>query len=81
MTENTKLNFLLVDDGELGGGMYLASAYNQEIYVQEAKPEDLVKFNDKIQSKLILCKYLFFTGKTKNEINSENFFMDYEDSL
>ena len=84
MKENTKLNFLLVDDGELGGGMYLASAYtnfinwqnnfiniilhntgqdsilssylyqiNQEIYVQEAKSEDLVKFNDKIQMKLI----------------------------
>jgi len=84
MTENTKLNFLLVDDGELGGGMYLAAAYsnfinwqnnfisiilsstgqdsilssylyqiNQEIYVQEAKSENLVKFNDKIQSKLM----------------------------
>ena len=84
MEENTKLNYLLVDDGELGGGMYLASAYsnfinwqnnfvniilnntgqdsilssylyqiNQEIYVQEAKNEDLVKLNDKIQSKLL----------------------------
>lgn len=31
MTENTKLNFLLVDDGELGGGMYLASAYTNFI--------------------------------------------------
>ena len=84
MKDNTKLNYLLVDDGELGGGMYLASAYsnfinwqnnfiniilnntgqdsilssylyqiNQEIYAQEAKNEDVVKLNDKIQSKLI----------------------------
>ena len=29
--ENTELNYFLVDDGELGGGMYLASAYSNFI--------------------------------------------------
>ena len=80
--DHTLIHFL-PDDGELYGGMYLASAYkniidwqnsfidivissigphsvlksylsqlNQEIYVQEATDEDLVKINDKIYNKV-----------------------------
>ena len=77
------LNYFLVDDGQLGGGMYLASAYsnfiewqnkfislildninqdsvlycyveqlNEEIYVQDAKDENILKLDENIQEKL-----------------------------
>ena len=83
VNEKTELNYFLVDDGELGGGMYLASAYSnfidwqnkfissildninqdsllycyssqlsQEIYVQDASYEDVLKFNEEMQKKL-----------------------------
>ena len=80
---NLTLNYFLVDDGQLGGGMYLASAYsnfiewqnkfislildninqdsvlycyleqlNEEIYVQEAKEENVLNINDNIINEL-----------------------------
>ena len=83
MDKNTELNYFLVDDGELGGGMYLASAYsnfiewqnkfislildninqdsvlycyleqlNEEIYVQDAKDENILNMDDNVQNKL-----------------------------
>jgi hypothetical protein len=81
--KNLTLNYFLVDDGQLGGGMYLASAYsnfiewqnkfislildninqdsvlycyleqlNEEIYVQEAKEENILNINDNIINEL-----------------------------
>ena len=83
LSKKNTLNFYLPDDGELGGGMYLASAYSnfiewqnkfislildninqdsslycyaeqlsEEIYVQEAKEENVVNINKKIFEKL-----------------------------
>ena len=83
ITKEHSLIHFLPDDGELGGGMYLASAYSniiewqnnfinivvssigpqsvlksylsqldQEIYVQEATEEDLVKINENIKNKV-----------------------------
>ena len=106
--ENTKLNYFLVDDGELGGGMYLSSAYsnfiewqnkfisfildnltqdsilncyssqlNQEIYVQDAIDEDVLKFNDDIQKELnnmmIIYSFRNIFNENNNKINYNNY--------
>ena len=83
LNEKMTLNFFLVDDGQLGGGMYLASAYsnfiewqnkfinlildninqnsplycyveqlNEEILVQDAQDDNILKLNKKVFEKL-----------------------------
>ena len=110
INENTELNYFLVDDGELGGGMYLSSAYSnfidwqnkfisfilenitqdsilfchseqlkQEIYIQDATYEEVLKLGDETQKELsnMINKYsirdIFFENKNNNRINYNNY--------
>ena len=83
LNKKMTLNYFLVDDGQLGGGMYLASAYSnfidwqnkfislildnisqdsalycyveqlsEEIYVQDAKEENVLKINEHVMNEL-----------------------------
>ena len=109
INKNTELNYFLVDDGELGGGMYLSSAYtnfiewqnkfisfilnntkqdsilycyssqlNQEIYVQDATNEEILKFNDDTQKELNNLMNIYsirniFTDNDNYKINYNNY--------
>ena len=110
---DSKLNYFLPDDGEIGGGMYLASAYrnfidwqnnfisniirngqntklniyfsqlNQEIYINDANEEDIIKINRNIlkQVKDMINKYsmrnIFKNGKIDyKEFNTINYDFD-----
>ena len=100
------LNFFLIDDGELGGGMYLASAYSnfiewqnkfinliidninqnsplycyieqlsEEIYVQEAQEDNVLKLNENIFEKLneLIKVYSIRNIFEKKYINYSNY--------
>ena len=122
INENTELNYFLVDDGELGGGMYLSSAYtnfidwqnkfisfilnntkqdsilycyisqlNQEIYVQDATNEEILKFNDDTQKELNNLMNIYSMRNiiidNNNKINYNNYkrikfnFDEFEEEL
>ena len=100
------LNYFLVDDGQLGGGMYLASAYSnfiewqnkfialildnvnqdsvlycyveqlsEEIYVQDAKEENILRLDDNIIEKLndIIRVYSIRNIFEDKDINYSNY--------
>ena len=106
LDKKMSLNYFLVDDGQLGGGMYLASAYsnfiewqnkfisaildninqdsqlycyveqlNEEIYVQDAKEENVLKLDENVFDKLnhLIKVYSIRNIFDNNDINYSNY--------
>ena len=108
LDKKMSLNYFLADDGQLGGGMYLASAYsnfiewqnkfissildninqdsqlycyveqlNEEIYVQDAKEENILKLDGNVFDKLnhLIKVYSIRNIFDNNDINYRLLFL------